>query len=467
MFDADTYAARRSRLVDALDAGGLCLFLGNTESPRNAAANPYPFRQDSSFLYFWGLDRPGLAATLDLDAGTETLFGDDPSLDEIVWTGPQPSLNAQAERVGVAATALRDRLADAVHAALEAGRPVHLLPPYRAAHRETLAALLEVPPAALAGHVSEPFTYAVIEQRLRKSEAEIAALDDAATLTNDMHEHAMRSVAPGATEQDIVGALTSVMRRQGGRFSFLPICSVRGEVLHNHAHDNTLCKGDLLLVDAGAETAAGYAGDVTRVTPVGGRFSSRQRDVYTAVLDAQTAAIDMMAPGVPFRAVHLEAAQVLTERLIDLGLMRGPVEDAVDAGAHALFFPHGLGHLLGLDVHDMEALGEDRVGYADGQSRSEQFGLNALRLARPLEPGFVVTVEPGLYFIPTLIEQWAADGKHSAFIDYDAVQSFMDFGGIRIEDDVLVTPNGTRTLGNGLAKAPDDVEALAGMPARS
>jgi Xaa-Pro aminopeptidase len=303
---------------------------------------------------------------------------------------------------------------------------------------------------------------AVIAHRSTKSPAEIEELERAVTITNRMHREAMRMATPGTDEQEIVGRLHGIAHAHGGRLSFPPICSIRGEVLHNHAYDHTLSDGDLLLVDAGATAPSHYAGDVTRVTPVGGSFSARQRDVYTAVLDAQEHAIEAMAPGVPFVDVHLRAARVLTEHLKQMGLMKGSVDDAVSEGAHALFFSHGLGHMMGLDVHDMEGLGEDRVGYATGQSRSDQFGLSALRLARPLEPGFVVTVEPGLYFIPLLTEQWQADGRHADFIDYDAVEDFLGLGGIRIEDDVLVTENGLRILGDGLAKSVDDVEAAAG-----
>jgi Xaa-Pro aminopeptidase len=466
MFDASTYADRRARLADAMPSG-LCLFLGNRESPRNYPDNPYPFRQDSSLLYYLGIDTPGVDAVLDVDTGTTTLYGANPELDEVVWTGPQPSLADRAADAGVSQTAPPNALADDLHAALQRGRRVHLLPPYRDTHRRRIQHLLGICADRVDDYVSDAFVDAVIAQRSTKSDAEIEALEQAVRLTNRMHTEAMHRARPGTTEQEIVGALHGIVHAHGGQLSFPPICSIRGEVLHNHSYDNTLSDGDLLLVDAGGTAPSHYAGDVTRVTPVGGAFSPLQRDLYTAVLDAQEHAIEAMAPGVPFVDVHLRSARVLTQHLTDIGLMRGSVEDAVAEGAHALFFSHGLGHMMGLDVHDMEGLGEDRVGYAEDQTRSDQFGLSALRLARPLEPGFVVTVEPGLYFIPLLIEQWRSEQKHADFIDYDAVAEVVGAGGIRIEDDVLVTDDGTRVLGDGLAKSIDAVERMAQLPAHA
>lgn len=271
----------------------------------------------------------------------------------------------------------------------------------------------------------------------------------------------MTMATPGRSEREILGRLTGIAEAEGRGLSFPPTCSIRGEVLHNHEYDNVLSSNDLLLVDAGASASSYYAGDITRVTPVGGEFTSRQRAIYRAVLDAQTSAIDAIRPGVPFREIHLRAARVLTEHLVEIGLMNGPVDKAVDAGAHALFFPHGLGHLLGLDAHDMENLGEDRIGYTDEQTRSDQFGLHTLRLARPLKPGYVVTVEPGCYFIPELIRRWRSDQRHAAYINYETVAEFEEFGGIRIEDDILVTEEGQRVLGPEIPKSIDAVEEHA------
>jgi Xaa-Pro aminopeptidase len=345
---------------------------------------------------------------------------------------------------------------------LRKNRPVHFLPPYRPKHRHRLGTLLGLQHDRVDTYASVPLVRTVVQQRLRKTKSEVQQLDTAVDVSATMHEAAMQLAEPGRTEREIAGRLAGISEAQGRGLSFRPTCSIHGEVLHNHNYSNELSAGDLLLVDAGATSPEQYAGDITRVTPVGGSFSPRQRAVYQGVLAAQRAAIDAIAPDVPFRDIHLLAARILTEHLIEMGLMKGDADAAVAAGAHALFFPHGLGHMLGLDVHDMENLGEDIVGYASDQTRSDQFGLHTLRLARPLEPGYVVTVEPGCYFIPELIRQWRSDDRHAEFIDYEAVESFADFGGIRIEDDVLVTKEGAEILGPGVPKTIDDVESRTG-----
>jgi len=411
-------------------------------------------------LYYVGLDRPGLAATLDLDTGGTCLYGEDPDLEEVVWSGDLPSIEASAERSGLSSAKARRALADDVQEAIEAGRRLHFLPPYRAGQKLCLQQLLGILPSRQPTHASRALVRSVIRHRSRKSPEEIDQIEAALDVTARMHRRGFRMAAAGTPERDIAAALHHVAATHGTRLAYRATCSIDGEVLHNHVYENTLADGDLLLLDAGAASRASYASDVSRVAPVGGRFSTRQRDLYQAVLDTQTAAIDAMRPGRPFRDVHRRACLVLTERLIDLGLMTGPPQPAVEAGAHALFFPHGLGHMLGLDVHDMENLGEDLVGYAPHQERSEQFGLASLRLARPLEPGFVVTVEPGCYLIPRLVNHWAKAEKHADYINYAAVRDFLDVGGIRIEDDVLVTEDGTRVLGPDLPKAVDDVEAI-------
>lgn len=469
MFTAPTYVSRRRALVERMrgehaDNPGIVLLLGNEESPMNYAANPYPFRQDSTFLYFTGIDQPGLALIIDLSTGAATLYGDNPTLDTVVWTGPQPSIRDRAETSGIGDVAPSSAVASDVEEAVDTGRPVHVLPPYRDTHRVTLQRLLPSDESMVNGApaASNALIRAVVEQRSTKTSAEIQQLEEAVATTKTMHETAMRMAAPGRTEQDIAAYLEGLARSGGGELSFPITCSVRGEVLHNHHYVNPLLEEDLLLVDTGATSGMHYAADVTRVTPVSGTFTPRQRDVYAAVLDAQRTAIDACTAGTPFIDVHTTAARVLTEHLIEMNLMRGPAEDAVAAGAHALFFPHGLGHMLGLDVHDMENLGEDVVGYDDEVQRSDQFGLNALRLGRALEPDFVVTVEPGCYFIPQLIGRWQEDGRHDAFINYDQVQDFVGFGGIRIEDDVHVTQDGPAILGSPIAKSIEAVEALAG-----
>ncbi len=429
----------------------------------NYRANPYPFRQDSTFLYYFGIDLPGLDGVIDLDAGTALLYGDDPSLDEVIWMGDRPSVREHAQRVGVSGVSSRSDLKDDLTEALQANRSIHFLPPYRANHYTRLEKLLGVRPDRADAHASAPLIRAVAQQRSQKEDQEIEQLETALDATAKMHDYAMQSATPGVRERDIAGQLAAIAGTHGKGFPFRPTCSVRGEVLHNHTYSNHLEEGDLLLVDAGAASPLHYAGDITRVTPVSGEFSSRQRYVYEAVLDAQTTALDAIEPGVPFRKIHLRACRVLTEHLMGLGLMQGDAEEAVAVGAHALFFPHGLGHMLGLDTHEMENLGEDIVGYAPDQRRSEQFGLHTLRLARPLEPGFVVTVEPGCYFAPELIRRWRSEKRHSAFIDYDKVADFEGFGGIRIEDDVVVTEEGARVLGPGIPKTADAVEEHAAV----
>jgi Xaa-Pro aminopeptidase len=459
-FGTETYVARRQRLADQLGSG-LVLLPGNGEMPINYTNNEYPFRQDSSFLYFFGVDRPHLVGVLDVDERRDCLFGDDFTLDDIVWRGPQPSIAEQAAAVGVTHTASRASLEDVVRTAVGRGRTVHVLPPYRAENTLELQRLVGRPADGADPAASQALIRAVVAQRSIKSAEEVAEIARAVDMTREMHLLAMRLARPGVFEHEVVGAMEGVALARGGRLSFATIFSVHGETLHNQSHANRMAPGDVVVNDSGAESPRHYAGDITRSIPIGGRFEGARRDLYDLVLEAQRRAIAAIRPGVPYKTVHLLAARTLAEGLVTLGCMRGDVDAAVEAGAHALFFPHGLGHMLGLDVHDMEALGEDHVGYDETVQRSPQFGLRSLRLARALHPGFVLTVEPGLYFIPALIDRWEAERRHADFIDYDGVRRFRDAGGIRIEDDVLVTEDGCRILGQPIPKARADVEALA------
>lgn len=457
MFDPSVYAARRAALAERV-AHGLVVLLGNEGAPMNYAGNVYPFWQDGTFRYYTGLDAPGLALALDAETGSATLYGPDPTLDDEVWEGPLPRLGERAAEAGVTDTAAPGRLGADVQAARAAGRPVHVLPPYRGDGRIRLASLLGVAPEAV--EPSEGLLDAVIAQRLRKTDAEVAEIERAVGIAAEMHRLAMRMAQPGRTEREIAGAMEGLALQRGSRPSFPVILSRRGEILHGHATDTVLEAGDLLLADAGAVApGSGYAADITRTCPVGGTFSERQRAIYDVVLGAQEAAIDACRPGALFRDVHRLAALHVARGLADLGLMRGDPEAAVAAGAHALFFPHGLGHPMGLDVHDLEGLGEDRVGYGDGLERSPQFGTAALRFAKALEPGHVMTVEPGCYLIGGLIDQWRAEGRHAAFLPYDEIERWRGLGGVRIEDDVLITEAGPRVLGPPIPKAPADVEA--------
>ena len=458
MFAADTYRARRADLARRVGAG-LCLIPGNDEAPMAYAANAYRFHQDATFRYYAGLDRPGLALAVDADAGTATVYGDDAGLEDVVWTGPQPALADLAAAAGIE----RVRPAAALVEDLKGTGPqTHTLPPYRAEHVRLLADAFGWGMGEGRARASEAFIRAVVAQREIKTDEEVAEIERAVGVSAAMYRRAMGMTRAGLVEREVVGAVEGLAFAQGMRPSFQPIVSVRGEVLHNPAYDGTLEDGRLLLVDSGVVSPEGYASDLTRTWPVSGRFTPEQRAVYEAVLAAHDAVIAGMRPGVPYRDLHLLAARVLVGGLTALGLMRGDPDEAVAAGAHALFFPHGLGHQIGLDVHDLEGLGEAFVGYGDGFTRSDQFGLAYLRMAKPLRAGHVVTVEPGCYFIPTLLDAWAAEGKHAGFIAYDVAERFRGFGGVRIEDDVLVTETGARVLGPPVPTTVADVEAVVG-----
>lgn len=456
--DATTYRDRRRLLREAVPDGEI-LLLGNLPISRNYADAHLPFRQDSSFLYFTGVSQVGLALAIG-DDGTETLYGPAAHPDDLVWFGPHPSLAELAEGAGVAACGTPDELGARVQSVLRRRGVIHYLPPYRADRVLQLAALLGVDPAAAGRGASAALVRAVVAQRSVKSEAEVAEIEDALAVTAEMYRAALAAARPGVTEAAVMAALQAAAAARGRLLSFPPIVTVHGEVLHNESYSNLLEAGNLLLVDSGAESPLGYAGDITRTFPVAGRFAPEQRDVYEVVLAAQLAAIGAASPETTNREVHLVAARTIASGLREIGLMRGDVDEAVAAGAHALFFPHGIGHMLGLDAHDMEDLG-DVVGYPEGEARSTQFGLNFLRLAKRLEPGFVVTTEPGVYFIPALIDRWRREGRHAEFIRYDRVQAFRGFGGVRIEDNVLITEDGSRVLGPGIPKSVSDLEQAA------
>jgi Xaa-Pro aminopeptidase len=459
MFEAGTYTNRRDSLAKRVQSGVL-LFIGNELEPMNYADNPYPFWQDRSFLYYWGLDEPGIAGLIDAESGEATLFGNDPTIEEVVWTGPQPSLASKAERIGASTSQPLASLAEKIRAIQDSGRRIHLLPLYRASSRIRAADWLGVAEPQIDSFVSRPFIEAVVDQRIIKSAEEILEIEKAVAITRAMHLEGMRVARPGVAEWQVAGAVEGMALRHGGRLSFPIICSRHGETLHNHHYDNTLAAGDIVVLDTGGVSPSGYAGDITRTLPIGGRFEQRQRSIYELVLDAEVESVKAVRPGVTYRDVHLGACRILATGLTDLGIMKGDPEEAVAAGAHALFMPHGLGHMMGLDVHDGEGLDEDYVGYGNEFPRSEQFGLSALRLGRTLQEGFVLTVEPGLYFIPALIDRWQAENLHDAFIDYGELDSWRDFGGVRIEDDVVVTADGNTVLGEPIPKSVDEVEAL-------
>ncbi len=457
MFSSATFSDRRAALADALD-DGLVVLLGNEESAMGYASNLYPFRQDASFRYYTGLNAPGLAVALDTATGETTLYGREASLEDRVWNGDVDSPETLAALAGIEHVAGPEALADATAAARASGRPVHVLPPYRDRQRLRLADLLGVAPGAV--EPSPTLIDAVIAQRLVKTDAEVGEIERAVEIAAEMHLTAMWMAQPGATEYEVAAALEASAYSHGSYPSFPSIVSTRGEVAHHTASGHVLAEGDLLLHDAGCVAPeTGYSSDITRVSPVGGAFSDRQLGVYQTVLDAQLAAIEASAPGVAYRDVHDVASRHVADGLVGLGLLRGDPADIVDAGAHALFFTHGLGHAMGLDVHDMEGLGEDRVGYADEATRSDQFGTKYLRFGRALRPGYVMTVEPGVYFNAALLEQWRAENRHADFVDYDEAERWVGFGGVRLEDDVLITDDGHRVLGPEIPKEPADVEA--------
>ncbi|MBP7052056.1 MAG: aminopeptidase P family protein [Phycisphaerae bacterium] len=462
MFPAATYRQRRVRLREQIGSG-LILLPSNDESPMNFASNTYPFRQDSTFLYFFGLDLPNLAAIIDADAGTECVFGDDPSVEDIVWTGPQTLLRDRCQQVGVTSTAPADKLEQILHEALRQKRTVHLLPQDRPENILKIWRWLGIAPGVLRKYVSEPLIRAVVQQRSVKSSEEIDQIEAAIATCREMHTAAMKLARPGVVEREVVAAIEAVAMSHGVRPSFATIFSLHGETLHNPCYDNTLKAGDIVVHDSGAESPLHYAGDITRTIPVGGKFSQRQKEIYSIVLAAQERCLAAARPGVEWRRVHRLAAVAIMEGLKKLGVARGDPEQAVEAGAHTLFFPCGVGHMMGLDVHDMENLGEDYVGYTDTIQRNPAFGWRSLRLAKPVEPRFVVTVEPGIYFIPHLIDRWKAERKCEAFIDYDRLEAWRNFHGVRIEDDIVIAEDGCRILGPHIPKSIEEVEALAGM----
>jgi len=454
--NAETYRSRRETLRSTVD-GGAILILGNNDAPKNYLDNVYPFRQDSHFLYYAGVNETGMAALIEPD-GRDILFGRPYDPDDLVWHGPRPYVGDHAEASGFAADRDIAELGSVLAGLVASGVTIHYLPPYRAERSFQLATLLDRDPRRIENGVSRDLVRAVCAQRLVKSYEEIVEIEDALFVTAQMYQVAMTEARPGRLEAEIAGLMQARALELGRQQAFTPIVSVRGEVLHNHSYDNTLSDGDLLLMDSGAESPSWYASDITRTFPVNGTFTSRQRGIYEIVLAAQMSVINAASPAHDNKEMHRLAARTIAGGLTALGLMKGNPDDAVEVGAHALFFPHGIGHMMGLDVHDMEDLG-DIVGYPEGEERSTQFGLAFLRMTRKLEPGFVIPVEPGIYFIPALIDQWRGENRHAEFIDYQRVEEYKGFGGIRIEDDLLITDDGCRVLGPGIPKTVDEVEA--------
>lgn len=458
MFSKETYTARRKKLATAV-SGGLILLPGNEESPMNYADNTYHFRQDSTFLYYFGTDQASLAGIIDVDSGESMLFGDDYGIDMIVWTGVVPSIATLGEKVGVTNIKPFSALQGVVSKALSDNRPVHFLNPYRSDILNRLADLLQTNHHSIAGKASLELTRAVIAQREVKSAEEIKELDRAVDISVEMHLAGMRYARPGMRESEVAAKVAEVALAANGNPSFPIIATINGQTLHNHYHGNIIKSGDLFLLDAGAETENRYAGDLSSTFPVDPTFTPLQRDIYQLSLDAHMAAVSMLKPGTAFKEVHLTACRTIFEGLKAYGLTRGDTEEAVEAGAHALFFPCGTGHMMGLDVHDMENLGEQWVGY-DGVPKSTQFGLKSLRLGKELKPGYVLTIEPGIYFIPDLIDFWKSKNHLTSFLNYTEIEKFRNFSGMRNEEDFLITGDGFRRLGKALPLTIEGVETV-------
>ena len=463
MFESSVYQNRRRALQGLMaektseGSRGLAVFLGNNEAPMAYRGNDYKFRQDSSFLYLWGIDEPGFAAVIDLDDASECLYGNDVDIDDIIWMGPQPSVASKGGLVGCSCTAPFAAFEKVVSDAVAKGRPVHFLPPSRYCNVLKINELTGIAPADVrrvapmaadgGRHASEELVESVVALRLIKEDCEIAEIDKACEIGYWMHTEARRGCKPGVLEQEIVGRMEGITLSKGWGVSFPTILSQNGETLHNHSHHQIITPGRLLVVDAGAESNAHYASDFTRTYPCSGKFTTKQREIYDIVQQANEVAFSLTKPGTSYWDVHCAIVRYMLEQLRALDFVRGDVDEMVACGISGLFMPHGLGHNMGIDVHDMEDLGENYVGYGNERKRSPLLGMGNLRMARNLKPGHVVTDEPGIYFIPALIEQWKREGTDKGFVNYSKLEGYYDFGGIRLEDDVLVTADGARRLG--------------------
>ena len=458
MFNSEVYKTRRSKLAHTLKSG-LVLFPGNSELPYNYPSNSFPFRQDSTFLYFIGVDTPGLFAVMDLDSGKEYLFGTEDTVDDIIWKGQGITLAEKASLSGIENV---KPLSDLEGFIKGYKGKIHFINPYSDGVKVLLSSLLDIPVSQLKEKQSLDFILAAAEMRKIKEDIEIQEIEKAVEVTSDMHNFIMK-YAGGAeeyfSERDVVGKIYDYALSKGYFTSFQPIVTIHGEIFHNCGYKENLKRGRLLLIDAGIETDSHYCGDMTRTIPLGGRFSKRQKEIYDIVVKANWSIVDSAKPGVLWSDLHKRAARIITSGLKDLDLMKGDTDEIVENGAYALFFPHGLGHLMGLDVHDMENYGEDNVGYNDKIKRSEIFGPSYLRYGLDIKENMVLTDEPGIYFIPQLITLWKKENKFKDFINYDNALKYKDFGGIRIEDDLLITKDGCRVLGKPVPKTGKDIEA--------
>lgn len=458
MFKKETYINRRQTLRNKVNSG-IILILGNEESPMNYHDNGFHFRQDSSFSYYFGLNNAGMTGIIDIDSGEEFIFGNDFTIEDIIWMGVLPTIKELSESVGIQKTGNTTDLDFFLKRTQHKGRKIHYLPSYRAEHDIKIFNWLGIHPNEISKNASLELRLAVISQRNYKTAEEIIEIEKGVNISVDMHIKGMQMAKPGMLEAEIAGAVEGIALEHDGHVAFPVIATINGQTLHNHHHGNRLKSGDLFLLDAGAETPMYYAGDLSSTFPVDPKFTSQQKDIYQLSLNAHDHAISLLKPGRPFKEIHVESCKVIAEGMKNLGLMKGNVDDAVEAGAHAMFFPCGLGHMMGLDIHDMEGLGEEYVGY-DGEAKSTQFGLKSLRLGRKLEPGFVLTIEPGIYFIPELIDKWKAENKFTEFLNYDEINKYRNFSGCRNEEDFLITETGAKLLGKPKPKSIADVENI-------
>ncbi|WP_341228458.1 aminopeptidase P family protein [uncultured Arcticibacterium sp.] len=456
-FPAQTYIDRRAKLKSSLKSG-LILLMGTNEAPLNYPDNHFRYRQDSSFMYFFGINQPGLNAIIDTESGEEVLFGDEFTVEDIIWVGQLETIASKAAKVGVKDIRPSSKIADILSMAQAKGRKVHFLPPYRFDNKLQLMEWLGLGAKQVKPNVSSELVKAVINLRSYKSEEEIAQMTHAVNISREMHINAMRNIAEGKKEYEVVAELYRTAKANNSYLAYPAIFSINGQTLHNHGHNNTMTGNRLVLNDSGAENEMLYSGDITRTAPVSGKFSDKQKEIYNIVLEMEENSIASLKAGVMYRDVHIDSNKLMLRRLKELGLVSGNTDELAEQGMGGLFMPHGLGHQIGMDVHDMEDLGEDLVGYGEDLERSTQLGLKSLRLAKKLEANFVITVEPGLYFIPELIESWKAEKMFAEHINYDKLKAYYDFGGIRIEDDVLVTENGHQILGDKIPKTVEEVE---------
>ena len=458
MFSKETYVHRRETLKK-LVKNGLIIFFGNNNSPANYPSNCYTFRQDSSFLYYFGQTREGLVGVIDIDNDKEYLIGDDIDIEDIGWYGSVDSVSDLAAQVGIMNSAPMKQLKPLTEKAQSKGQKIHFLPPYRFDIKIQIMDLLGIHPSQQKGRASMDLIMAVVKMRSAKEQQEIEEIERACAIGYKMHTTAMKLCKPGVTEQYIAGIIDGIANSHGSMVSFATILSQHGEIMHGNPSPNKLEEGRLMLCDAGAETNMNYCSDNTRTMPVGGKFTQRQLEIYQIVEACHDYTLKVAKPGVPWKEVHTNVCRLMTDKLKELGLMKGDTDEAVAAGAHAMFLPHGLGHMMGMDVHDMESLDQRYVGFDDEFQPSDQFGTNCLRMGRRLEENYIMTDEPGIYFIPALIDDWKASGHNAEFINFDLLETYKDFGGVRIEDDILITKDGCRFLGKErIPYHPHDVE---------